>query len=117
MIAIFDSHTSSCSTYLSFLRVSEDFAVKGQSSCGPGVHSQSGEGERLLCPLVFQKAVVHLLLVFLSRTLLVFILGVLSKLLLVINFLQGYEMGVVETPHSLSQLENDTIIKEKPSLF
>ena len=87
MTDIFDSHTSRCGTYLSFLRVCEDLAVKGQSSSGPRVHSQGGEGERL--PLISQGAVVRLLLGFLSGTLLVSILGMLSKILLVINSLQG----------------------------
>lgn len=84
----FDSQRSRCGTYLSSLRVCKDLAVKGQSSSGPRVHSQGGEGERL--PLISQGAVVRLLLGFLSGTLLVSILGMLCKILLVINSLQGW---------------------------
>ena len=56
MAAIFVSHTSRCRTYLSSLRVCEDLAVKGQSSSGPRVHSQGGEGKRL--PLISQRTIV-----------------------------------------------------------
>ena len=56
MTAVFVSHTSRYSTYLSFLRVCEDLAVKGQSSGGPRVHSQGGEGKRL--PLISLRTIV-----------------------------------------------------------
>lgn len=56
MTAVFASHTSRYSTYLSSLRVCEDLAIKGQSSRGPRVHSQGGEGKRL--PLISQRTIV-----------------------------------------------------------
>ena len=91
MTAIFYSYTSSHSTYLSFLRVCEDIAVKRQSSRGPRVHSQGGKGKRLLGPLMSQKAVVHLFGIPLW-SLLVFVLGIISKVFSTAN--SGGSSGV-----------------------